>query len=102
MSGAVDGRRSIRRTTWPSNRLRSVGCGLRLARRDGLTGFLSLQPSLHRVFREEPPASNENAAGHVLSPGELVADGSGPETQGVGELLDCVQRPHDGISGSGL
>jgi len=28
-----------------------------------MTGFLSFQPSLHGVFREEPPASDENAPG---------------------------------------
>jgi hypothetical protein len=34
-----------------------------------LTGFLSLQPGLHRVFGEEPPAPNSNAPGQVPPPG---------------------------------
>jgi hypothetical protein len=37
-----------------------------------VTGFLSLQPGLHRIFGEEPPAPNSDALGQVLSPGELV------------------------------
>ena len=55
-----------------------------------MTGFLSLQPGLDRVLGEEPPAPDPNAPGHVLSPGELVADSSGLETQRVGELLNRV------------
>jgi hypothetical protein len=56
----------------------------------GLTGFLSLQPGLHGILGEEPPAPDENAPGHVLSPGELVAHCPRLETKGVGELLDRV------------
>ena len=63
---------------------------MRLARGNGLTGFLISQPGLHRVLRKEPPASNENAPGHVLPAGELVTNGPRLQTQGVGELLDCV------------
>jgi hypothetical protein len=63
---------------------------LRLIGREGLTSFLSLQPGLDGILWKQPPASNENAPGHVLSPGELVADGARLETQCVGELLDRV------------
>jgi hypothetical protein len=49
-----------------------------------------LQPSLHGVLGKEPPASDEYAPGHVLSAGELVADGARLQTEGVGELLDRV------------
>src|SRR5262245_38774091 len=94
---------SRRRTAGPANGLRTEGGDLIIGRRGSfLKGFLGLHPGLNRVFREQPPPPNSNAPGQVLSPGELVADGSGLETQRVGELLDCVQRPHYGISDSGL
>jgi hypothetical protein len=63
---------------------------LHLARGEDLTSFLSLQPGLHGVLWKQPPASDENAPGQVLSPGELVADSAGLETQRVGELLNRV------------
>src|SRR5580700_10893361 len=88
--GSTLGRRSIRGATGSSNRLRRVDRGLHLVSGDGLTGFLSLQPGLHRVLGEEPPASNENALRHVLSSRELVADGSGLQTQCLGELLNRI------------
>ena len=101
-SGSASRRGNSRRTPWPAHRLRTGG-GLIVGRRGSLArAFLSLQPGLHRVFGEETPAPNSNAPWQVLSPGELVANGSGLETQRVGELLDCVQRPHDGLSDSGL
>jgi len=81
--GPTSRRGNSRRATWPADRLRTVDGGLLIGRRVGLTGFLSLQPGLHRVFGEEPPAPDSNAPGQVLSPGELVADGSGLETQRV-------------------
>jgi len=63
---------------------------LHLVRRDGLTDFLSLQPGLYCVLGKEPPAPDENAPGHVLSAGELVADSPRLQPQCVGELLNRV------------
>ena len=79
-----------------------VGRRLRLSRGKRLTSFLSLQPGLHGVLGKEPPASDQNAPGHVLSARELVANGPGLQTEGMGELLDRVQRFHDGIFDAGL
>lgn len=65
-------------------------------------GFLSFQPGLDGLFREEPPAAYDNALGQIVSPGQLVADGPRLQAERVGELLDRVQRLHDRISDSGL
>ena len=90
MSGDTVGRGGLRKTAWSSTKPGTIGCGLHLVGRERLTSFLSLQPGLHGVLWKQPPASNENAPGHVLSPGELVADGARLQTEGVGELLDRV------------
>jgi len=88
--GPTSRRGNSRRATWPADRLRTVDGGLLIGRRVGLTGFLSLQPGLDRILREEPPAPDKNAPGQILSPAELVADSPRLQAQGVGELLNGV------------
>jgi hypothetical protein len=53
-------------------------------------GFLSLEPSLHRVLRKEPPAANTDTPGQILSAGQLVAHRPRLQAQCLGELLDRV------------
>jgi hypothetical protein len=57
---------------------------------DSLPGFLSLQPRLHCVLGEKPPAPYTNTPGQVLSAGELVADSPRLKAERVGELLNGV------------